>query len=182
MPTASTSQIMNNNESIEPYTSNIYVRLTNAGEYIVVNKHLVEDLQNLNLWNKDIYNEILYYSGSIQKMDLPQKIKDKYKTAYEIKQSKIIKQSIDRGQYIDQTQSLNLFIDTPDFTKLNSCHFYGWKNGLKTGLYYLRSKPAVDPMKFNLDPEFINKIENKQKNAYCEYRKNGDDVCIMCSS
>jgi len=182
MPTASTSQIMNNNESIEPYTSNIYVRLTNAGEYIIVNKYLVEDLQNINMWNKDIYNEILYYNGSIQKMDLPQYIKDKYKTAYEIKQSKIIKQSIDRGQYIDQTQSLNLFIDTPDFTKLNSCHFYSWKNGLKTGLYYLRSKPAVDPMKFNLDPEFIKKIKDKNEPSFCELRKNGDETCLMCSS
>lgn len=173
MPTASTSQIMGNNESIEPYASNLYVRKTMAGDFVVVNKHLVKELQNLKIWNKDIYNELLYYDGSVQKMDLPEDIKLKYKTAFEIKQSELLRQSASRGIYIDQTQSLNLFFDNPDFSKIYSAHIYGWRMGLKTGLYYLRSK-VKNGLKFGIDIEVVDKIKKKQE---CN-----DEVCVMCSA
>jgi len=184
MPTASTSQIMNNNESIEPYTTNLYLRKTMAGEFIIVNKHLIKDLQKLDLWNQTVYNEILYDNGSVQKLDIPYEIKNKYKTAFELKQSSIIKQSIDRAIYIDQSQSLNLFIATPNFSKLHSCHMYAWKNGLKTGMYYLRSQPAVDAIKFGIDPKTIDEIKSKRaENQVCSLKRdNNNEPCLVCSS
>lgn len=164
MPTASTSQIMKNCECFEPYSTNIYVRKTMAGEYIIVNQHLVEHLVKLGLWNKEIYDEILYFNGSIQKIEkIPQQIRDIYKTAFELKQIDIVRQAIDRAPFIDQTQSMNIFQNTPDFSKLASSHFYGWKNGLKTGMYYLRTQPAVDPIKFGLDPVVVKNIREKYK-------------------
>ena len=162
MPTASTAQIMNNNESIEPYASNIYVRNTLAGDYTIVNKHLIEDLKNLGLWNELTYNELLFDNGSVQKLDIPIDLKNKYKTAYELRQSVIIKQSIDRGIFIDQSQSMNIFMGTPDFNKLHSAHMYGWKNGIKTGIYYLRSQPVTEAIKFGIDIETINLIKIKR--------------------
>jgi ribonucleoside-diphosphate reductase alpha chain len=166
MPTASTSQIMKNCECIEPYSSNIYVRTTLAGAYTIVNEHLVRDLLDLGLWTKEIYSEILYFNGSVQQIkEIPQHIKDLYKTAFEVRGVDIIKQSIGRGPFIDQTQSLNIFQATPDFSKLTSSHFYGWKNGLKTGMYYLRTKPATDPIKFGLDPLEIKRIREKYSNS-----------------
>ena len=162
MPTASTSQIMKNCECFEPYSSNIYVRKTLAGEYIIVNQHLVRDLIEIGLWNKEMYDEILYFNGSVQKIEkIPKNIRDLYKTAFELRQIDIVRQSIDRAPFIDQTQSMNIFQSTPDFSKLASSHFYGWKNGLKTGMYYLRTQPAVDPIKFGLDPAVVKNLRTK---------------------
>lgn len=163
MPTASTSQIMGNTESIEPLTSNIYTRSTMSGEYTVINKNLIETLIELNLWNDQLKNEILYDKGSIQQIvEIPEEIKKIYKTAYEIKNKPIVQQSIDRGPFIDQSQSLNLFCLVPDFNNLTSSHFYSWSNGLKTGLYYLKTQPAVSALDFGIDKEIINEIETKR--------------------
>ncbi len=151
MPTASTSQILGNNECFEPYTSNLYTRRTLAGEHIVVNKHLMRDLIRLGLWNDEMRQAIMAANGSIVGMeDIPQEIRELYKTAYEISQKSIIDMSADRGAFICQSQSLNLFMEAPNFAKLSSMHFYAWQKGLKTGMYYLRSKAAVDPIKFTL--------------------------------
>jgi len=151
MPTASTSQILGNNECFEPYTANIYTRRTLSGEYIVVNKHLLKDLIRLNLWDEDMKQQVMAANGSIQHLDvIPQELRDLYKTSYELSQKVIINMSADRGAYICQSQSLNLFVENPNFGKLSSMHFYGWQQGLKTGMYYLRSKAAVDPIKFTL--------------------------------
>lgn len=162
MPTASTAQILNNNESVEPYASNIYVRKVLAGEYMIVNKHLVRDLKKYNLWNNQIIGELLYDNGSVQKLDIPQELKDKYKTAYELKQSVIVKQAVDRGLFIDQSQSMNLFMENPDHNKLASAHIFAWKNGLKTGSYYIRTKPITEATKFSIDIEQINLIKLKR--------------------
>lgn len=151
MPTASTSQILGNNECFEPYTSNLYTRRTLAGEHIVVNKHLMRDLVRLGLWNEEMREAIMAANGSVQGIeDIPKKVRDVYKTAYEISQKVIIDMSADRGAYICQSQSLNIFMESPTFAKLSSMHFYAWQKGLKTGMYYLRSKAATDPIKFTL--------------------------------
>ncbi len=152
MPTASTSQILGNNECIEPYTSNIYTRRVLSGEYVIVNKHLLRDLVTLNLWNDRMKNLLIAANGSIQEIDeIPDDIKSMYKTVWEIKQRSIIDMAADRGAYIDQSQSLNLFIQDPNFAKLSSMHFYAWKKGLKTGMYYLRTKAATDAIKFTVE-------------------------------
>jgi len=152
MPTASTSQILGNNECFEPYTANIYTRRTLSGEYIVVNKHLLNDLVRLGIWNDELKQSLMAANGSVQNIEgIPQELKDLYKTAYELSQKVIVDMSADRGAYICQSQSLNLFVESPNFGKLSSMHFYGWQKGLKTGIYYLRSKAAVDPIKFTLD-------------------------------
>ena len=154
MPTASTSQILGNNECFEPYTSNIYTRRVLSGQFMVVNKHLLRDLIDLGLWSEEMKNAIIANNGSIQSIDgIPQEIKDLYKTAWEIKQRSIIDMAADRGAFIDQSQSLNLFMESPNYKKLTSAHFYAWEKGLKTGMYYLRSRPAVDPIKFTVDVE-----------------------------
>ena len=201
MPTASTSQICGNTESFEPITSNIYVRKTLAGEFIVVNEHLVRDLMDLGIWSRDMYNTILYLNGSVQAIEsIPRDIRELYKTAFEIKQSSILKQAATRGPYVDQTQSMNLFMGSPDFGKLTSMHFYGWKSGLKTGMYYLRTQPAVDPIKFGLDPATVkslnaqfkgislsptNRKETEEQVKACPRRKKGDPIpegCDVCSA
>lgn len=152
MPTASTSQILGNNECFEPYTSNIYTRRVLSGEFVVVNKHLLKDLVKLGLWNETLKNKIIAANGSVQEInEIPQNIKDIYKTVWEIKQRAIIDMSADRGAYICQSQSLNLFIQDANFAKLSSAHFYAWKKGLKTGMYYLRTKAAADAIKFTVD-------------------------------
>jgi len=164
MPTASTSQIMSNNECFEPYTSNIYLRKTLAGEFTVVNQHLISDLQKLGLWNEKVYEEILYDNGSVQKVkSIPDHIKQVYKTAFELKITDMLKQAVERGPFVDHMQSMNLFMAKPDFNLLNSSHFYSWKNGLKTGMYYLRTQPAVDAVKFGLDPNSILRIKDDRK-------------------
>ena len=154
MPTASTSQILGNNECFEPYTSNIYTRRVLSGQFLVVNKHLLKDLIELGLWSEEMKNAIIANNGSIQSIEgIPQEVKDLYKTAWEIKQRAIIDMAADRGAFIDQSQSLNLFMESPNYKKLTSAHFYAWEKGLKTGMYYLRSRPAVDPIKFTVDAE-----------------------------
>jgi ribonucleoside-diphosphate reductase alpha chain len=152
MPTASTSQILGNNECFEPYTSNIYTRRVLSGEFIVVNKHLLEDLVELGLWNDALKQEIMRANGSVQGIDdIPQDIKELYKTVWELSMKDIIDMSRKRGYFIDQSQSLNLFMEGATMAKLTSMHFYAWKSGLKTGMYYLRTKSAVDAIKFTLD-------------------------------
>jgi len=152
MPTASTSQILGNNECFEPYTSNIYTRRTLSGEFIIANKHLMKDLMNLGLWSETMRQKLIATNGSVQPIaEIPQNIKDIYKTVWEISQKSIIDMSADRGAYICQSQSLNIHITNPNFGKLTSMHFYAWKKGLKTGMYYLRSTAAADAIKFTLD-------------------------------
>ena len=154
MPTASTSQILGNNEAFEPYTSNIYTRRVLSGEFIVVNKHLLEDLVQLNLWSDDLKDAIMRANGSIQNIDIiPQDLKELYKTVWELSMKDIIDMSRHRGYFIDQSQSLNLFMEGATMAKLTSMHFYAWKSGLKTGMYYLRTKSAVDAIKFTLKTE-----------------------------
>jgi ribonucleoside-diphosphate reductase alpha chain len=154
MPTASTSQILGNNECFEPYTSNIYVRRVLSGEFVVVNKHLLKDLIELNLWNDEMKNSIMSHNGSVQKIDgIPEEIKEIYKTVWEIKQRTIIDMAADRGAYICQSQSLNLFVDAPTTSKLTSMHFYAWRKGLKTGMYYLRSKAASQAVQFTVEKQ-----------------------------
>ena len=156
MPTASTAQILGNNESIEPYTSNLYVRRVLSGEFQVVNDHLLKDLTELGLWNADMKNRLMYENGSIQNIEtIPDHIKALYKTVWEISQKVIINMAADRGAYIDQSQSLNIHIAEPNMSKLSSMHFYAWKKGLKTGMYYLRTRPAADPIKFTVDKSRI---------------------------
>ncbi len=152
MPTASTSQILGNNECFEPYTSNIYTRRVLSGEFIVVNKHLLEDLVSLGLWNENMKQELMRANGSIQHIDaIPDEIKELYQTVWELSMKDIIDMSRQRGYFIDQSQSLNLFMENANYAKLTSMHFYAWKSGLKTGMYYLRTKAAVDAIKFTLD-------------------------------
>lgn len=151
MPTASTSQILGNNECFEPYTTNIYTRRTLSGEHIVVNKHLLNDLVRLGIWNEETREIIIAANGSIQNIEgLPDSLKQLYKTSWELSMKAIIDMAADRGAFICQSQSLNLFMESPTFSKLTSMHFYAWQKGLKTGMYYLRTRPAVDPIKFTL--------------------------------
>ncbi|MGC4041257.1 MAG: ribonucleoside-diphosphate reductase subunit alpha [Flavobacterium sp.] len=154
MPTASTSQILGNNEAFEPYTSNIYTRRVLSGEFIVVNKHLLEDLVKRGLWNEDLKQEIMRHNGSVQNIErIPDDLKELYKTVWEMSMKDIIDMSRHRGYFIDQSQSLNLFMQDANYAKLTSMHFYAWKSGLKTGMYYLRTKAAVDAIKFTLNNE-----------------------------
>ncbi len=160
MPTASTSQILGNNECFEPFTSNIYVRRVLSGEFVVVNKYLLKDLVKLNLWNEDMKNKLVQANGSIQPIPgIPQNIKDLYKTSWEIKQRTLLDMSADRGAYICQSQSLNVFMEEPNFAKLTSMHFYAWKKGLKTGMYYLRTRAAADPVQFTVQKQAEPQIE-----------------------
>jgi len=160
MPTASTSQILGNNECFEPYTSNIYVRRVLSGEFVVVNKHLLKDLVDLNLWDEDMKNKIIAHNGSIQKIEeVPDHIKEIYKTVWEIKQRNIIDMAADRGAYICQSQSLNLFVETPSSSKLTSMHFHAWKSGLKTGMYYLRTQAASQAVQFTVEKQGGKMIE-----------------------
>lgn len=156
MPTASTSQILGNNECFEPYTSNIYSRRVLSGEFVVVNKHLLRDLVKIGLWNDTMKNKLIAANGSVQAIpEIPNDLKELYKTAWEIKQKTIIDMSADRGAFICQSQSLNIFMTEPNFAKLTSMHFYSWKAGLKTGMYYLRTKAAADAVKFTVDRQAI---------------------------
>jgi ribonucleoside-diphosphate reductase alpha subunit len=156
MPTASTAQILGNNECFEPYTTNIYLRRTLAGEFVVVNKHLVEDLKKVGLWSKEMKDLMVKAGGSIQNIvDIPEDIKKLYKTVWEISQKCIIDMAADRGRFIDQSQSMNLFMESPTMSKLSSMHMYAWKAGLKTGMYYLRSKAKARPIQFSLEPDCV---------------------------
>jgi len=187
MPTASTAQILGNNECFEPYTSNIYTRRVLSGEFIIVNKHLLRDLTKLGLWDDDMKNRMIAANGSIQNInEIPENLKALYRTAWEIPQKALIEMSADRGAYICQSQSLNVFMENVNTAKLTSMHFYAWKSGLKTGMYYLRTKSAVNAIQFTLSKE--NKEEEKpmtpeEYRAMVEASKNaGPDDCLMCGS
>ena len=210
MPTASTSQILGNNECFEPYTSNIYTRRVLSGEFIVVNKHLLEDLVQLGLWNEEMKQELMRNNGSIQNIEtIPANIKELYRTVWEMSMKDIIDMSRHRGYFIDQSQSLNLFMEGATMAKLTSMHFYGWKSGLKTGMYYLRTKSAVDAIKFTLDnksKENTSKVEvatnskttqsnnestpipveplspQELKQMLSQAKDSEDDDCLMCGS
>ena len=200
MPTASTSQILGNNEAFEPYTSNIYTRRVLSGEFIVVNKHLLEDLVEMELWDNNMKEDIMRANGSIQHIDkIPEDIKELYKTVWEMSMKDIIDMARHRGYFIDQSQSLNLFMQDADYAKLTSMHFYGWKSGLKTGMYYLRTKSAVNAIQFTLskekkevtkEEEAIAPVSNEGPMSAAEFKamvdasKNGgpDDDCLMCGS
>ncbi|WP_324674350.1 ribonucleoside-diphosphate reductase subunit alpha [Hymenobacter sp. GOD-10R] len=187
MPTASTAQILGNNESFEPYTSNIYVRRVLSGEFMVVNKHLLKDLVKLGLWNEQMKQDIIAANGSVQNIDrVPQHIKDLYKTVWEISQRRIIDMSADRGAYICQSQSLNLHVMNVNFGKLTSMHFHSWKRGLKTGMYYLRTKSAVDAIKFTVQKQAAETLEplnvaaQNQSDMACSL--DNPDACEACGS
>ena len=152
MPTASTSQILGNNECIEPITSNIYVRRTLAGEFVMMNKYLVHELSSLGLWNEQVKNSIIEHHGSVQQLDISPHLKQKYKIVWEMPMKHIIDMSVDRGAFVCQSQSLNLWIKDPTYTILTSMYFYGWKKGLKTGVYYLRRKPKHHTTQFTIAP------------------------------
>ena len=175
MPTASTSQIMGFNESFEPFTNNIFQRKTLSGEFIVINKYLIRELMSKGMWNKELKDTIILHEGSIQNIkEISKEMKELYKTSWEIKQRVIIDMSADRGRYICQTQSLNIFMEEPDFQKLSSMHFYGHSKGLKTGSYYLRTKPRAKTQQFTIDPEFA---KRKLKCA-----EDNEDSCVLCSA
>jgi ribonucleoside-diphosphate reductase alpha chain len=193
MPTASTAQILGNTESFEPKTSNIYNRRVLAGEFPVVNKHLVSDLVKLGLWNFQVINKIIADNGSIQNIDqIPYELKEIHKTVWEIKQRTLIDMAADRGAYIDQSQSFNVFIPQPTISKLTSMHFYGWKKGLKTGMYYLRGKPAADAIQFTVDMELLTNKNNNNNSTTTTTTTNQNDSdgpvcfkeegCIVCGS
>jgi len=174
MPTASTSQIMGNNECIEPFTSNIYVRRTIAGDFIVVNKFLMQDFINLGIWNKEMKDIIVYHEGSIQEIkNVPLRLKQLYKTSWDLSQKTLIDQAADRGIYICQSQSLNLFLQSPTQNQISSMHFYSWKKGLKTGIYYLRTKAVTKSQQFTIEPELKEKIDN--------FSGNKKEICESCS-
>ena len=177
MPTASTAQIMGNNEAFEPYTTNIYLRRTLAGEFVMLNKHLVKDLQKLGIWNQNLKNEIVRAGGSVQGLEgVPDTLKAIYRTVWEIPQKSIIDMAADRGAYIDQSQSLNIFMENPSLAKLSSMHLYGWKKGLKTGMYYLRTRAKaraqqvtvpVAPTKPTPDQILACSLENPESCEMC---------------
>jgi ribonucleotide reductase alpha subunit len=172
MPTASTSQILGFNECFEPFTSNLYTRRTLAGEFVVVNKYLMGELISLGLWNEQIKNNIIANKGSIQQLDmLPQELRNKYKIVWEIPMKQVIDMSADRGAYICQSQSLNLWMEDPTYNALTSMHFYSWKAGLKTGIYYLRRKAKHQAQQFTIEPE-LNKTTRAEEN----------DICELCSA
>ena len=172
MPTASTSQIMGNNDSFEPFNSNLYVRRLLSGEFIMFNKYLIADLIEHNLWNDNMKDQLMIHNGSVQTLEIPQTMKDLYKTVWETKMKDIIDMAADRAIFIDQSQSMNLFVGEPTINKLSSMHMYAWKKGLKTGMYYLRTKSGVNPIKFTINPD----TSKKPKLVEC------DDECLVCSA
>jgi ribonucleotide reductase alpha subunit len=171
MPTASTSQILGYNECFEPLTSNIYSRRTLAGEFVVVNKYLMKELIELGLWNEQIKNNIIANKGSVQQLTIiPEHIREKYKIVWEIPMKHLIDMAVDRGAFICQSQSLNLWMEDPVYNKLTSMHFYAWEKGLKTGIYYLRRKAKHQAQQFTIQPE--EKVQTEQK----------EEICEMCSA
>jgi len=178
MPTASTAQIMGNNEAFEPYTTNIYLRRTLAGEFVMINKHLVRDLQKINKWSPEIKNEIIRAGGSVQSLDIPQNLKDIYRTVWEISQKSILDMAADRGAYIDQSQSLNIFMENPSVAKLSSMHFYGFHLGLKTGCYYLRTRSKARPQQVTITPT-AQQAPTEEEVLACSLEN--PEGCLMCS-
>jgi ribonucleotide reductase alpha subunit len=182
MPTASTSQILGFNECIEPFTSNLYARRTLAGEFVVINKHLMKDLQKLDLWNEMMKQQIITRNGSIQGLDqIPESIQRLYKTSWEIKQKTLIDMAAARGAFICQSQSMNLFVGDPNYAKLTSMHFYSWKKGLKTGIYYLRTRAPVMAQKFTVDPELQREAQRSEQMRLLR-KSEADSECVMCGS
>ncbi|XP_020535512.1 ribonucleoside-diphosphate reductase large subunit isoform X2 [Jatropha curcas] len=190
MPTASTSQILGNNECFEPYTSNIYSRRVLSGEFVVVNKHLLHDLTEIGLWSHSLKNKIIYENGSVAKIpEIPEQLKAIYKTVWEIKQKTLVDMAVERGCYIDQSQSLNIHMEQPDLGKLTSLHFYAWSKGLKTGMYYLRTRAAADAIKFTVDTSVLNnENDNKTNNdvntdmAQMVCSLDNQEECMACGS
>jgi len=184
MPTASTSQILGNNECFEPFTSNIYVRRVLSGEFVIVNKHLVSDLLEAGLWNDDMKNEIVRHNGSVQEITrIPEDIRRRYKTVWEMSMKPIIDQAADRGAYICQSQSMNLFVASPNIGSVNSMHFYAWEKGLKTGMYYLRSKPASAAKAITVEDKKLPEIKQEEFNEealVCSLEN--PEACEMCGS
>jgi ribonucleoside-diphosphate reductase alpha chain len=179
MPTASTSQILGNNECFEAFTSNLYVRRTLSGEFIVPNKHLIKDLISQGLWSLEMKDEILRHKGSIQNIaGIPDRLKDLYKTTWEIKQKNVIDMAADRGAYIDQSQSMNIHMTDANSAKVSSMHFYGWKKGLKTGMYYLRTKAAVDAIQFTVEQK---KAEDQTVSGLADRAEITSLEAIACS-
>ena len=175
MPTASTSQILGVNECIEPITSNIYSRRTMAGEFVLTNKYLMYGLLELNLWNEKIKNNIIANNGSVQQIDvIPKEIREKYKTVWEIPMRHVIDMAADRGAFICQSQSLNLWVEEPNYNTLTSMHFYSWQKGLKTGIYYLRRRARHQAQQFTIEPE--------KKDTRTDSLGSEDEICLMCSS
>jgi len=181
MPTASTAQILGNNESVEAYTSNIYTRRVLSGEFQIVNHHLMKDLTELGLWNSDMKNEIIAANGSVQNIpEIPEDLKALYKTVWELSQKVVIEMAADRGAYIDQSQSLNIHIAAPNFGKLTSMHFYAWEKGLKTGMYYLRTKPAVNAIQFTVEKDRLHAtVEKDRLHATVDKKNVADMVCSL---
>jgi ribonucleoside-diphosphate reductase alpha subunit len=180
MPTASTAQILGNNEAFEPYTTNLYLRRTLAGEFVVINKHLVKDLQKIGLWTKDIKNQIIRDGGSVQNVPgIPTHLAAIYRTVWEIPQKSIIDMSADRGAYIDQSQSLNLFMENPSVAKLSSMHVYAWKKGLKTGMYYLRTRAKAKPQQVTITPLTVAAAATDEEVLACSLAN--PEACLMCS-
>lgn len=181
MPTASTSQILGVNECFEPFASNLYVRRVKAGEFIIVNPHLIQDLTDLGLWNQNTRNQLMRDGGSVAKIgSIPPRLKNLYKTVWEIKMKDIIDMAADRGKFIDQSQSLNLFIADPNVDKLTAMHFYAWKKGLKTGIYYLRTKPAVNAIQYT-----VSKMEDETKTSAGKGPSifvDDSETCLSCSA
>jgi ribonucleoside-diphosphate reductase subunit M1 len=178
MPTASTSQILGNNECFEPYTSNIYARRVLSGEFIVVNQHLLNDLIALNMWSPQMKSQLIAANGSVQALPgVPQRLKEIYKTVWEIKQRTIVDMSADRGPWIDQSQSLNIHLSDPNAGKLTSLHFHAWRRGLKTGMYYLRTRAAADAIKFTVDAELI-----KQQKATVQDKPEDDAAAAAAAA
>jgi len=195
MPTASTAQILGNNESFEPYTQNLYVRRVLSGEFVQVNKHLLRDLISRGLWTEDMRMQLIAHNGSVQHLDLPVEVKELYKTVWEIKQRTVLDMAADRGAYIDQSQSLNIHMTDATTAKLSSMHFHGWQLGLKTGMYYLRTKAATDAIKFTVDVEKVkrasstNAIEAEATSSRAEEKaiealkaNEPKYACVGCSS
>ena len=171
MPTASTSQILGNNECFEPFTSNIYSRRTIAGEFIIVNKYLMKELIDLDVWNDEIKESIIANKGSVQHIEgLSDHIKEKYKIVWEIPMKHILEMAADRGAFICQSQSTNLWMKEPTYNKLTAMHFFAWKKGLKTGIYYLRTKAKAAPQQFTIEPDKNNNVEEDE------------EECLMCGS
>ena len=180
MPTASTSQILGNVECIEPITSNLYTRRVLSGEYILINKHLVRDLSEIGLWSKDMKDKLIMHNGSVQDIqEVPAEIKSRYKTVWELKQKRLLEMAADRGAFIDQSQSLNVFFDKPSIGKLSALHFHAWKLGLKTGMYYLRTKPAAQAIKFTVKKD-QEKVYTQEEVMACSL--DNQDDCIACGS
>jgi len=183
MPTASTAQILGNNECFEPFTSNIYTRRTNAGDYTIVNKHMMRDLHDIGVWTNDLKDNIILNKGSIQHLTcVPQFLKDKYKIVWEIPMKHMIDMAADRGAYICQSQSLNLWLEDPDYKSLTSMHFYAWKKGLKTGIYYLRRKARHQPQQFTIGPEKTMGGDEEEDNLDTDNIIDETEMCEMCSS